>query len=462
MSTMAPASDETLAAEAAATAQKISTSTNNSSKSNATHASPLDGSSTTNDKNKQQSSSSSSSAAAASETRTGDGYCNINNNKKDDHDGNASSASAQHVDFENTSTTSHGRGSTDLERTLYRLTQGLPKSELRLMLNEADECEKALRDEIVVMEQALAIQSQAGGGEGGVGIATAAAAASGAAAAGASSASEGREESITIHTILESPYTPMDRFWTYSALVGRLRGDDFAIPSLFAIRDDKHPDHSRTVEALEKQQRAQSTTSDSALSAAPEATSSPTTTTVPVKSVGRPTAAAVAADANYNNKALLSLIDNPAYHRLETSANILACWKKIFTNRAAIVFKKAVKPEEAPGYTDRILFPIDLSLIRKMIVTRHIQSYAALHHYIALISHNCCKYNGRESDYGMVARDFEAMADHIIRTTVSAAHAKAQQEPSTSTATIVASATASAFAATVSKSVDKKMPAPTT
>jgi Bromodomain len=107
-----------------------------------------------------------------------------------------------------------------------------------------------------------------------------------------------------------------------------------------------------------------------------------------------------------------------------------------------------VKPEEAPGYTDRIKFPMDLSLIRKMIVTRrYVTSYADLHQYIALISHNCCKYNGKESDYGMVARDFEAMADQIIRMTVSAVHAK-QQEHQEQQSTVSSASTSAAAATT--------------
>ena len=49
----------------------------------------------------------------------------------------------------------------------------------------------------------------------------------------------------------------------------------------------------------------------------------------------------------------------------------------------------------APGYTERIGFPIDLSLIRKFIVSRVIKSYKDLHQRIALICHNCVKFNGR-------------------------------------------------------------------
>lgn len=51
--------------------------------------------------------------------------------------------------------------------------------------------------------------------------------------------------------------------------------------------------------------------------------------------------------------------------------------------------------DAAPGYTDRILFPIDLGLIRKMITTKIITNYAELHQRIGLICHNCVKFNGR-------------------------------------------------------------------
>ena len=94
----------------------------------------------------------------------------------------------------------------------------------------------------------------------------------------------------------------------------------------------------------------------------------------------------------------------------------------------------------APGYKERILFPLDLSLLRKMIVARMIKSFASLHQRVALICHNCVKFNGRyvvlticfvesclylsysnhylyfhlsthsESDYAVITRDFE---DHV-------------------------------------------------
>jgi len=53
---------------------------------------------------------------------------------------------------------------------------------------------------------------------------------------------------------------------------------------------------------------------------------------------------------------------------------------------------------------------MDLSLVRKMIVARMIKSFSSLHQRIGLICHNCVKFNGRESDYAAITRDFE---DHV-------------------------------------------------
>jgi hypothetical protein len=47
-------------------------------------------------------------------------------------------------------------------------------------------------------------------------------------------------------------------------------------------------------------------------------------------------------------------------------------------------------------------------------VSRRIVSFADLAEALGWISHNCVKYNGRESDYGLVAREFEHMVDETI------------------------------------------------
>jgi hypothetical protein len=61
-----------------------------------------------------------------------------------------------------------------------------------------------------------------------------------------------------------------------------------------------------------------------------------------------------------------------------------------------------------------------------MILAKMIHSYAELHQRIGLICHNCVKYNGRSSDYGAVAREFEAHADDCIVQAVTAAAAAAE------------------------------------
>ncbi|KAL7470107.1 hypothetical protein ACHAXS_011698 [Conticribra weissflogii] len=118
-------------------------------------------------------------------------------------------------------------------------------------------------------------------------------------------------------------------------------------------------------------------------------------------------------------QALLLLDKNEAYHRKhpDTTA-LLQLWKRVTSHRTAAVFRKPVNPLEAPGYTDRILFPMDLSLVRKMIVAKMIRSYADFHGRVGLICHNCVKFNGRESDYAIITRDFEAYVDDQVLTAV--------------------------------------------
>jgi hypothetical protein len=253
-----------------------------------------------------------------------------------------------------------------LESTLARLARGLPKRELKLMVSEADECEALLLKDIEVLEKAL----------------------------------EGNSEGDDLDAILEVPLTPLDRYWTASALLGRLRGD-LSVPSIHTVPGGPN------------------------LLPPPKP-----------GNVGDPSA-------------LVALLKNPIYTKQHaTTIDLLATWKKISSHRTALVFKKAVKGEDAPGYTDRIVFPMDLSLIRKMIVARKVQSFADMHQYVGLISHNCVKYNGRETDYGMVAREFEAMADEVIRQAVTAAENAPTAAPAVATVAPVPAASAAVVAAT--------------
>ena len=287
------------------------------------------------------------------------------------------------------SKSSNNAGDDIVQETFDRLTQGIPKHELRLYISEANDCEEALKKEIALMEKAL---------------------------------EQGEKPGVNpaLDEMIGSPFTALDRYWTASALVGRLRGT-MAPPSLFY---DVNKANSKA---------AAKTSVPSGAKSSPEA------------------------------QKLLDMMKHSAYTRNEPSANILACWKKIFSNRAAIVFKKPVKDEEAPGYSERIRFPMDLSLVRKMIVTRHITCYQQLHSYIGLIAHNCVKYNGRETDYGVVARDFEAVADEIIRQAVLNADSVTQAYTATLTtpSTAVARNSGSVLAATTSAtatSTSKRQP----
>lgn len=225
-----------------------------------------------------------------------------------------------------------------LQSTLLRLTQGLPRRELQAIVNEATECEALLEKDIEALEAALT------------------------------------NPDANVDAIVDSILTPMDRYWTASALLGRLRGD-LSIPRI------------------------------------------PTAGTLAPGLLPPPKVPPPPEDP----MALLAFAKHPNYDmKHDNPASLLTLHKKIASHRSAMVFKRPVKPEEAPGYTDRILFPMDLSLVRKMIVAATITTYREFHCAIALIAHNCLTFNGRESDYAMVAREFEAFCDDAIRQAVTA------------------------------------------
>lgn len=199
----------------------------------------------------------------------------------------------------------------------------------------------------------------------------------------------------------ESEVTPADTNFTISALLGRLR-DDLALP---LPPNSTIPAHREKIGLLYQPPKKK-----------------------------KKTDAGGDLDSKQSSlekqKQILALQDNPEYSKEHpNTTHLLAVLKKISTHRAAIVFRRPVNPKEAPGYTDRILFPMDLSMVRKMITARMIKSYSELHQRIGLICHNCIKYNGRESDYGVVTREFEAMVDDYILGAVetAAAVAKAAQ-----------------------------------
>lgn len=228
-----------------------------------------------------------------------------------------------------------------VDATLFRLTQGLPRAELQMIISEAEACEAELLKEIELLEQAAANP-------------------------------EASKDNPEVKAILQSVLTPMDQYWTASALLGRLR-DDLMMPRI------------------------------------PTAAASPYSLMPPAHSKHP------AVDAS----SLLALQDIPAYtQKHDQPTHLLSLYKKLQSHRSALVFRKPVKDEEAPGYSDRIRFKMDLGLMRKLITAGTIASYQDFHQYTALISHNCVKFNGRESDYGMLAREFEQAADEMIRAAV--------------------------------------------
>jgi len=226
-----------------------------------------------------------------------------------------------------------------INQSLFRLTQGLPRRELALIVSEADECIASIEQEINLLEKA---------------------------AKNPDAQLENKEEEEKLQFVLESLLTPMDSCWTASALVGRLRGEQ-AVPRIPTAATLLPPPPPR-----------------------------------PPSSVDDPSL-------------LLSLTQHPNYTKVHENPNaLLALYKRISLHRSSSVFKRPVKPEDAPGYTDRIKFPMDLSLVRKLIVSKSITTYQQFHERLGLIVHNCVKFNGRDSDYGLVARDFEATIDEFL------------------------------------------------
>jgi len=214
-----------------------------------------------------------------------------------------------------------------IEPTLFRLTECLPNRELKIIVSQAKECEEALQQEIALLEAALQDESK-----------------------------QSVADKEAVEQMLASEFTPPDKCFTVSALLGRLR-EPMATPLAPNTTIIRH-------EPLPKKKRANTPT--------PQETQSKLL------------------------KSLLALDSHPEYRREHAEpASLLTLWKRISSHRTAAVFRRPVNPKEAPGYTERILFPIDLSLIRKMITARMVVSFADLHERIGMICHNCVNFNGR-------------------------------------------------------------------
>ncbi len=318
--------------------------------------------------------------------------------------------------------------------SMFRITDGLPAHELHQIAKEAADCEEALMKEIELLEASLTESDDKVGGEsstgpdqeGGNGEASAAAdggkdsSKPPAAAAAPSPVPPPSSSTIplaipiippeydatnvtaqnylsTAEKIISSELSPLDRYFTVSALLGRLR-EPFDTPppphsGLFKARQ-------AAIAAAEKKKKSSSSSS----------------------SVNSQEMKKVQGCKKYQR-----LLDLKKYNKIYTqdvhdntenlgvgigdTTAMLALVKRISNHRTATVFRRAVNPLEAPGYTDRILFPIDLTLIKKMVLCGYIRTFEELHQQIGMICHNCVKFNGRDSDYSMLTREFETYVD---------------------------------------------------
>ena len=207
--------------------------------------------------------------------------------------------------------------------------------------------------------------------------------------------SKGPNHLSTVDQILFTELTPLDRYFCISALLGRLR-DPLHTPP---------PPHS----ALAKVRQRQSI----------KAVEQPKKKGTKKSGGGGGGGGGGSVHTSVNEALVLQKVQrlirlketHEVYTRTQTDTTaLLALWKRISNNRTAAVFRRPVNVKEAPGY-DKILFPIDLGLIKKMIVCGHIQTFEELHQKIGMICHNCVLFNGRESDYAILTRDFENYVD---------------------------------------------------
>ena len=297
--------------------------------------------------------------------------------------------------------------------SMIRITDGLPSHELQLIQKESIECEAALQKEIEILEAAIKAQDENAAVTGSNTATSTSPSIStltdqnqpenpavAPAAAPVISISpipiippEYDATNLTVNNylptadkIIASDLSPLDRYFTVSALLGRLR-EPFDTPP---------PPHSglarvrfNALAALEKKKNKN------------QLSASQTRKNLSVDKYTK----------MLNLKLQVPELNNIYAQKQENNAAMLALVKRISNHRTAAVFRRAVNPLEAPGYTDRILFPIDLTMIKKMVLCEYIQTFEDLYQHIGLICHNCVKFNGRDSDYSMLTREFENYVD---------------------------------------------------
>ena len=447
-----------------------------------------------------------------------DNNCNTSGNtsvkKKKKHGGvgpGESSTSSSTLTFEEEIANASSESTMGLlVSSLGRLTDGIPRRELKMIVSEAKACEVALENELRILKEGLRLEQQKNQnpseleaiipGENSDVTALSKKSSreptqtkptdrspassdeqknSGAQEAKevASMPSTGTTSTLTekelssLETMLESEFTPPDTHWTLSALLGRLRHElTTPLPprSQLPVHREKQGLTQLALNVgmtsqstykkrgpkpqLQIQLQANATTTGTATSntttvasgggtatattrnaANSEATSAgknetktASSSTTPNKTSDRasisptplpssspPPQSLLTETSQF--KRLASLPDYPEYKRSHaTPDKLLAVWKKLSTHRSSLVFRRPVNPKEAPGYTDRIRFPMDLSLIRKLVLSKHIQTFEGILKQVHLIGHNCVKYNGRESDYALVTREFESVATEYV------------------------------------------------
>ena len=393
-----------------------------------------------------------------------------------------------------------------LSSSLYRMTNGLPRRELNLIVSEAQACEDALEQELKLLRGALRIEKQerekakatitddvattsttdntmsdksvtdkkAEEKEKVAEKSSQASTSTTAITTATKSVTDGSHSSpndndndspttctimtpmevAAVDTMIDSEITPTDAHWTLSALLGRLRhelttplppgsqlpayrekaglqqlvnsvGLSYSSSSTTSSSKEKRTTSNATAPPPPAAEATISTTATMTDSTAADA-SSTTENSTDGKISGRSTPNFNNNDDNTSNtlelpqyKRLTVLLEHPEFVREQDNTDkLLAIWKKLSTHRSTLVFRRPVNPKEAPGYSDRIRFPIDLSLIRKLIVSKNIKNYHGILQRVHLIAHNCVKYNGRESDYALVTREFESVATEYIFTAV--------------------------------------------
>lgn len=350
--------------------------------------------------------------------------------------------------------------------SLTRLTKGLPQHELKLIMMEAEECEEALLKEIKILEEAMDSPSNSDGSS-----STKSKAGKNnehdpnnslAMGGWAYDAMEGLNHHSSVDAMTNSEITPADRFFSVSALLGRLRqplhlppipqASEFTAPPEPPLISTSSSGSNNTTKSNHKKKSSSkksdrsgniSNSSSNTNNAQTHSNTSSNTSSISNAALEKQQLHERKQNLKFieKQKALLDLENNQFYYKTLEQPQLLALWKRISSHRTAAVFRKPVSAKDAPGYEDRILFPIDMSLIRKMIVAGIISSYSDLHQRIGLICHNCVKFNGRESDYGVITREFEMYVDDVMTGLVAAAAAQASstssQQSSSSNAGLV-------------------------